>query len=29
MMGSKQEVQAALFYEFSLKDHVPLDHPFD
>jgi transposase len=26
MMGAKQEVQAALFYEFSLEDHVPQDH---
>ena len=26
MMGSRQEVQAALFYEFSLEDHVPGDH---
>jgi hypothetical protein len=26
MMGPKQEVQAALFYEFSLEDHVPQDH---
>ncbi|MFD0982842.1 IS1182 family transposase [Tropicimonas aquimaris] len=26
MMGSKQEAQAALFYEFSLEDHVPRDH---
>ncbi len=26
MMGSKQEAQAALFYEFSLEDHVPQDH---
>ncbi len=26
MMGSRQEVQAALFYEFSLEDHVPADH---
>ncbi len=25
-MGPKQEVQAALFYEFSLEDHVPQDH---
>jgi len=24
MMGPKQEAQAALFYEFSLEDHVPL-----
>jgi transposase len=26
MMGPKQEAQAALFYEFSLDDHVPQDH---
>ena len=26
MMGAKQEAQAALFYEFSLEDHVPFDH---
>ena len=26
MMGSRQEAQAALFYEFSLEDHVPRDH---
>jgi transposase len=26
MMGPKKEVQAALFYEFCLKDHVPADH---
>ena len=26
MMGPRQEVQAALFYEFSLEDHVPQDH---
>ena len=26
MMGPKQEVQAALFYAFSLEDHVPQDH---
>ena len=25
-MGPKQEAQAALFYEFSLEDHVPADH---
>lgn len=25
-MGPRQEVQAALFYEFSLEDHVPQDH---
>ena len=27
MMGLKQEAQAALFYEFSLEEHVPQDHP--
>lgn len=26
MMGAKREAQAALFYEFSLEDHVPQDH---
>jgi len=26
MMGPKQEAQAALFYNFSLEDHVPQDH---
>ena len=26
MMGPKQEAQAALFYEFSLEDHIPQDH---
>lgn len=26
MMGRKQKAQAALFYEFSLEDHVPQDH---
>ena len=26
MMGPKQEAQAALFYEFSLEDHVPDNH---
>ncbi|MEO1638798.1 MAG: IS1182 family transposase [Pseudomonadota bacterium] len=26
MMGPKQEAQAALFYEFSLDDHIPQDH---
>ena len=25
-MGPKQEAQAALFYEFSLEDHVPQCH---
>ena len=27
MVEPKQEAQAALFYEFSLEDHVPQDHP--
>lgn len=26
MMGSRQEVQGALFYEFSIEAHVPSDH---
>lgn len=26
MMGPKQQAQAALFYGFSLEDHVPQDH---
>jgi len=26
MLGPKQEAQAALFYEFSLEDHVPQNH---
>jgi transposase len=26
MMGSKKEPQGALFYEFSLDDHVPRNH---
>jgi len=26
MLGPKQEAQAALFYEFSLEDHVPKNH---
>jgi transposase len=26
MMGPKQEAQGALFYEFSLEEHVPEDH---
>ncbi len=26
MMGPRQEAQPALFYEFSLEDHVPRDH---
>ncbi len=25
-MGPRQEAQAALFYEFSLEDHVPHNH---
>ena len=25
MMGPRQEAQAALFYEFSLEEHVPQD----
>lgn len=25
-MGAKQEAQAAQFFEFSQKDHVPTDH---
>ncbi len=28
MVGPKQEAQAALFYEFSLDDHIPMDHLF-
>jgi transposase len=28
MMGARQEAQAALFYEFSLEDHVPQNHLF-
>lgn len=27
MIGPKQEARAARFYEFSLEDHVPQDHP--
>jgi hypothetical protein len=27
MMGPRQVAQGALFYEFSIEDHVPLDHP--
>jgi len=27
MLGPRQEAQAALFYEFSIDDHVPRDHP--
>ena len=26
ILGPRQEAQAALFYEFSLEDHVPQDH---
>ncbi len=26
MMGPKQDAQAALFYEFSMEDHIPQDH---
>ncbi|SDE74104.1 hypothetical protein SAMN04488105_1079 [Salipiger thiooxidans] len=26
MMGPRQEAQPALFYEFSLEDHVPQNH---
>ncbi|OBY25117.1 hypothetical protein A9D60_07230 [Leisingera sp. JC1] len=26
MMGPRQEAQGALFYEFSIEDHVPSDH---
>lgn len=26
MMGPRQEVQTALFYEFSVEDHVPADN---
>ena len=26
MMGPRQETQSALFYEFSLEDHVPQNH---
>ncbi|KDM68751.1 hypothetical protein ACIDI_1c00080 [Acidiphilium sp. JA12-A1] len=26
MMGSRQETQGALFYEFSIEAHVPPDH---
>ncbi|SDM00922.1 hypothetical protein SAMN04488026_11462 [Aliiruegeria lutimaris] len=25
-MGPRQEAQGALFYDFSLEDHVPRDH---
>ena len=26
MMGPRQEAQSALFYDFSIDDHVPTDH---
>ncbi|VCU61924.1 Transposase [Tritonibacter mobilis] len=26
MMGSRQQAQSALFYEFSIETHVPADH---
>ena len=26
MMGPRQEAQSALFYDFSIEDHVPGDH---
>lgn len=26
MMGPRKEAQSALFYEFSLEEHVPADH---
>ena len=26
MLGPRQEAQAALFYEFSLEDHIPQNH---
>ncbi|GAA6192820.1 hypothetical protein NBRC116597_27410 [Phaeobacter sp. NW0010-22] len=26
MMGSRQEAQSALFYDFSIEGHVPTDH---
>lgn len=26
MLGPKQEAQSALFYEFSIDDHIPQDH---
>ena len=29
MLGPRQEVQPALFYEFSLEDHVPQDQGND
>jgi len=27
MMGARQVAQGALFYEFSIEDYVPGDHP--
>ncbi len=27
MMGPRQEAQSALFYYFSIEDHVPFDQP--
>ena len=26
MMGPQQDAQSALFYDFSIEDHVPFDH---
>jgi len=26
MLGPRQEAQSALFYDFSIEDHVPSDH---
>ncbi len=26
MMGPRRDAQASLFYEFSIEDHVPIDH---
>ena len=26
MMGPKREARSALFYDFSIEDHVPTDH---
>ncbi len=26
MLGPRQEAQQALFYDFSIEDHVPADH---
>jgi len=26
MLGPRQEAQSALFYEFSIENHVPADH---